>query len=334
MDEAAVAKQFMRALRGKRSQTAFSRLLGYSTNVAYGWESGRRSPTVREAFRAATRVGIDVRAALSPFFQGKLPDALAAAAPASKAFVAALLSSLRGTVSMDALASATGLSRSAVSRVLGGRTEPRLPFFFSMVSAMSRRLLDLIAGFVDVSTLPAARDEWRRVEALRRLALENPLSEAVPRFLELDAYAALPRHRAGWIAERLGIPLVDEERTLRDLRAAGVIRWDGVRWRLDRERSIDTTRSGPRAASVLRQHWTDEASRRIRGGADGLYGYLVFSTDDDTLAAIRDLRLKFFRDLRALVAGSPKNDRVAVATVHLFPIDIGGVAADVRPGGG
>ncbi len=41
----------VRALRGKRSQLAFSRRLGYSTNVAYAWEAGRRGPSTREAFR-------------------------------------------------------------------------------------------------------------------------------------------------------------------------------------------------------------------------------------------------------------------------------------------
>jgi hypothetical protein len=182
--------------------------------------------------------------------------------------------------------------------------------------------------------MPAARDEWRRLEALRRLALDNPLSEAVPRFLELEQYARLPRHRPGWIAARLGVSRADEERTLRDLETAGVIRFDGARWQIDRERSVDTTRD-PRAAARLREHWTNQASARIAGGGEGLYSYLVFSTDDETLTAIQELRLRFFREMRALVAASPKNTRVAVANVHLFAIDVGkpdGASAARRSG--
>lgn len=334
MDYEALAGNVMRALRGRRSQIAFSRRLGYSTNVAYAWESARRAPTAAEMFRAAIKTGIDVRGAVTPFFQRQLPADLKALDPASVEFVATLLREVRGTASMQTLADRTGLSRSAVSRILAGKNEPRLPVFFRIVDVASRRLLDLLAGIVDVASLPAAHEEWHRVEALRRLAVENPLSEAVPRFLELDQYAALPRHVPGWVAERLGISREDEERTLRDLELAGSIRWDGTRWVVDRDRSVDTTAFAPRAAARLREHWTELARTRIAGGGEGLFGYLVFSTDDDTLAAIHELRLRFFRELRALVASSRHATRVAVANVQLFPIDVGPLptAAPSDPG--
>jgi transcriptional regulator with XRE-family HTH domain len=323
MDYDAVACGVMRALRGRRSQVAFSRRLGYRTNVAYAWEAGRRFPTAAEMLRAAARTGVDVRAALLPFFQRNLPDTVRAVAPASPAMVAALLRGIRGPGPMRHLADRVGLSRSALSRILAGRTEPRLPTFLRLVDAASRRLLDLLASLVDVAAIPAARDEWLRVEALRRLARDNPLSEAVPRFLELEQYAVLPRHRPGWIAEQLGITRADEERTLRDLQTAGVIRWDGRRWLLDRERSVDTTLMGPAAAAHLRAHWSDQARARIAAGGEGLFSYLVFTTDEPTLEAIQELRLRFFRELRALVAASPRNRRVAVVNVHCFAIDIG-----------
>jgi transcriptional regulator with XRE-family HTH domain len=311
----------MRALRGRRSQTAFSRRLGYSTNVAYAWEAGRRFPTAAEMLRAAARVGVDVRGALAPFFYRQLPDDLATLDPTRPAFVAALLRHLRGPAPMRILADRAELSRSAVSRVLAGKIQPRLPVFLRLVDAASRRLLDLLAGLVDVDAIPSARDEWQRLNAVRRLAAQNPLSESVPRFLELEQYLELPRHRPGWIAEQLGITRDDEERTLRDLETAGVIRWDGVRWQIDRERSVDTTRFDPRAASFLRAYWTDEGAARIRAEGDGTFSYLVFSTDDATLEAIRALHLRYFRELRALAASAPRNSRVAVANVHLFAID-------------
>jgi transcriptional regulator with XRE-family HTH domain len=323
MDHDALAAEVMRALRGRRSQLAFSRRLGYATNVAYAWEAGRRAPTAAEMLRAAARVGKDVAAAVTPFLYREVPAGAGALAPTSPAFVAALLRELRGPTPMRHLAARAGLSVSAISRILAGKTEPRLPMFFRLVEASSRRLLDLLANLVDVGALPAARDEWRRVEAMRRLAHDNPLSEAVPRFLELDLYQRLARHRPGWIAERLGISRDDEERTLRDLAAAGVIRWDGVRWQIDPDRSVDTTRFDPRAASTLRAHWTDAAAARIRGGGDGQFSYLVFSTDDATLEAIRELHLRYFRELRALVAASPRLRRVAVANLQLFAIDRG-----------
>jgi transcriptional regulator with XRE-family HTH domain len=320
MDFDVLAAQLMRALRGKRSQTAFSRRLGYSTNVAYAWEAKRRAPTAAEMLRAAARTGVDVRAAVGAFMYRSL-DADPNVSPTSPEFVAALLRALRGATPMRVIAERVGLSGSAISRFIGGVTEPRLPMFLRLVEATSRRLVDLLARLTDVSRLDAARDEWTRLEAMRRLAYDNPLAESVPRCLELEQYASLPRHRSGWIAERLGITLPEETRTLEDLARADVIRWDGARWQLERSRSVDTTRFDPSAARNLRAHWSDAAGGRIRAGRDGQFSYLVFTTDDATLAAIRELHLAYYRDLRALVARSAKSLRVAVANVQLFALD-------------
>lgn len=323
MDYELLARQLLRELRGGRSQTAFSRRLGYRSNVAYAWESGRRFPTAAELFDAATKLGVDVRGAVQPFLQRHLSDALRTLDPGSREFCAELLRELRGHASIQGLAERAGISRSSLSRILAGLVEPRVPLFLRLVDAASRRVLDLLSGLVDVERLPAAGTEWRRVQALRRLAHENPLSEAVPRFLELDAYAALPRHVPGWIAGKLGVTLEQEQRTLADLTAASVVSWDGARYQLDRARSVDTSRSGPPAQRAVRAYWTDQARRRIEEGGHGNFAYLVFSTDEATLGAIEQLRLRFFRELRALVASAASAERVAVANVQLFAIDVG-----------
>jgi transcriptional regulator with XRE-family HTH domain len=324
MDYELLARQVLRQLRGKRSQIAFSRRLGYSSNVAYAWESGRRFPTAAELFAAACRLGLDVRdAAVQPFLQRSLSDELRALDPGSREFTAQLLRELRGNASIQALADRVGLSRSALSRILAGITEPRLPLFLKLVDAASRRVLDLLCGLVDVGQLGAAGTEWRRVQALRRLAYENPLSEAVPRFLELDQYAALPEHVPGWIAERLGVSLSEERDTLAALEAVGVVSRDATHYRVDRARSVDTSRSDPSGQRALRAFWTEQALRRINDARPGGFAYLVFSTDEATLAAIDELRLKFFRELRALVASSKRAERVAVANVQVFGVDTG-----------
>lgn len=323
MDYELLARQLLRELRGARSQTAFSRRLGYSSNVAYAWESGRRFPTAAELLGAASRLGIDVRGAVEPFLQRHLSDALRRLDPGSAEFTAELLRELRGTASIHSLAARAGIGRSSLSRILAGIAQPRVPLFLRLVDAATRRVLDLLSGLVNVGNLPAAGTEWLRVQALRRLAHENPLSEAVPRFLELDAYAAQTRHVPGWIASKLGITLEEEQRTLTDLAAVGVVTWNGVRYELDRDRSVDTSRSAPPAQRAVRAYWTEQARQRISEGGQGGFAYLVFSTDDATLAAIEELRLRFFRELRALIAASPRAERVAVTNVQLFAIDVG-----------
>ena len=67
----------------------------------------------------------------------------------------------------------------------------------------------------------------------RAATYDVPWSHAVLRALELADYAALPRHRLGWIAERLGISRKEEVRCLRILHAARQLRFDQGRWVVD-----------------------------------------------------------------------------------------------------
>src|SRR5687767_8936747 len=119
MDFDQVARELLRALRGKRSQVMFSRRLGYRTNVAYSWESGRRWPTAAVALGAANRAKVDVPAAVRGFFRSA-PPWLERLDPASSEGVAALLRDLRGQTPILDLARRSGRSRYAVARWLSG----------------------------------------------------------------------------------------------------------------------------------------------------------------------------------------------------------------------
>ena len=108
-------------LRGSRSQVAWSRRLGYASNVAYPWESGRRQPNASETLRAIARSGRNVAEGLTVFY-GRPPPWLAHTDPTSPQAVTQLLEDLRGDRTTTALARAAGLNRNAVSRWLLGRT--------------------------------------------------------------------------------------------------------------------------------------------------------------------------------------------------------------------
>src|SRR5262245_48643937 len=66
---AELASQFIRALRGKRSQLAFSRRLGYRTNILYVWEAARGAPTAAGFMRVAARAGVDLERAFATFYR-------------------------------------------------------------------------------------------------------------------------------------------------------------------------------------------------------------------------------------------------------------------------
>lgn len=318
IDHDQVARELLLAFRGKRSQVQWSRRLGYRSNVAYAWESGRRYPTAAETFRAAARTGIDVPAALTTFF-GDPPEWLDELAPDSPEGVARLLDDLRGSAGIGDLARRAGLSRYAVSRWLSARTQPRLPDFLRMVDAASVRLPDFIAAMVDPERVPSIIETWRRLEARREGAGRHPWTQAIVRALELDAYLALPAHRPGWLAARLGIAPETEASCMAFLESTGQVTWTGTHYQ-HQPLAVDLQRSSE-VGRQLRVHWTQVAGERLATGADGQFSYNVFTVSRADFERIRQLHLDYFRALRAVVAESEPSEVVAVANVQLFPLE-------------
>lgn len=319
MDFTLLAQELVRALRGHRSQTAFSRRLGYRSNVVYAWESGRRAPTAAEALRAAERVGVDVRAAVRHFYRAE-PEWLATVDPTTPAGVAAWLTDLRGDTPITRIAEASGLSRFAIARAIAGDTEPKLADFLRIVEAASLRALDLCAALVDPELLPSAHERWQRLVAQRQLAVEQPYTQAVLRAVELAAYQALPRHEEGWIAERLRIPVEVEIGALERLALAGELRWDGRKWRPAEALAVDT-RSDPAVSRRLKAWWAQVGLERLGQDPEGLWSYNVFSVSEADLKKIHELHLAYFRAVRAVIAESTPTEHVCVMNVQLFALD-------------
>ncbi len=319
LDFERLARDFLRALRAGRSQTALSRRLGYRTNVVYAWEAGRRWPTASVVLRAARTLRVDVAALLRRFFA--MPPAwLSDADPTSPEGVALLLREIRGQVPILELARRTGISRYAIARWLDAQAEPRFPDFLRLFEAASLRLLDFVSLFHDPASLPAARRAWKLLEAHRRATYELPWIPAVLRALELSDYARLPEHEVGWIARRIGIEPAEEQRCLELLFESGQIRRQRGRYLPARELTVDT-RQDVGAERRLKQRWAEIGLERLSAGAPGLFSFNVFAVSKADLQRLRELHKSYFRELRSIVARSTPSERIAVANVQLFTLD-------------
>lgn len=314
-----VAAQLIRALRGRRSQTALSRRLGYRSNVLYTWESARRWPTAARFLQFARLTGLDLRAIVKRF-HGRMPARLARLDLASRAGVAALLDELRGTRSIAELARALGCSRSSVSRWLSGRTEPQLPDLLMLVEATTLRLLDFIAELVDPARIDAIAERWQMLEASRRVARETPWAHAVLRALELQAYQQLPRHEPGWIARRLDLDAEAERSGLGALETTGQVHRRKGRFVPAAVMTVDTRRD-LRAEHSVRAWSARMGLERMQQSGEGVFSYNVFTVSEADLARLQELQRTFFRQLRAIVAASEPAERVAIANVQLFCLD-------------
>lgn len=320
MDFARLASELLRALRGKRSQPAFSRRLKYKSNVAYLWESGRAFPSFEKTLVIARTARVEPAAALRRFFgEDRLPDWLRAPSVDLPLLALSFLEELRGGTSVAELARRTGFNRFAIARWLDGRAAPRLPQALALIEASSLRVLDFVASLVDPKRLPSFAAAHADLVAARRAAYELPFSLVVLHALELEDYRSLPRHEPGFLARRLGLSDAEEESCLSALLAAGQIRDNGARYEPTRIQVVDT-RGDERRAVQLRRYFFQLALDRVVQGTPSASGYNVFAVSRADYARIVELQRGYYAQLRAIVAASEPVQVIALASTHVLPL--------------
>jgi transcriptional regulator with XRE-family HTH domain len=320
LDMEAIAADWVRQLRGKRSRAAFSRRLGYQSNVVHRWENESAWPTASRFLEVCEHCGKDVGAAYQAFFM-RTPAWSKEHAPASPAAVAAFLRELQGKIKIVNLAESSGFSRYSIARWLSAEAEPKLPEFLRLIEASSRRALDFIAAFSDPSALPSARLEWQRRERLRQAAYEETWSHAVLRALEL---ADDPRSAdtTAWLARVLGIEEARVERALTVLESTGQIAREGDHWVAVPAPALTTGRH-PATLGILTRAWTQVALERIEKRAPSHFGYSLFAVSRKDLRRLRDLQLEYLREMQAIIARSTPNECVGLFCLHLLDLSAG-----------
>lgn len=321
LDLEQVSRDLIRALRGRRSQPALSRQLGFRSNVFYSWEHGRRYPEVSLFFRVAGREKPELAGELAQFFH--LPEAVFGGRKlSSPRTVTTLVQQLVGSTPKTRLATLLDVDRTTLGRWCTGKTEPRLPEFLSLLQASTQRLLPFVGLFADASRLPSTAELFVHLQRQRRLAYELPMSHAVLRALELSGYQALERHDSAYIADQLGISAGQVDRLLQDLVAAGQATREGEHYTTARILTVDT-REDPEQNHRLKEFWAREALGRFadKSAAEGtLFSFNLFAISEQSYQQIRELHLAHYDRVRSIIEQSPTADRVVLMNLQLVPL--------------
>jgi transcriptional regulator with XRE-family HTH domain len=304
------ARQLIRAMRGRRSQVALSRRLGYRGNVAAKWEGGQRSPTFGEILRAFARLGVDVPEALRRFHA---PSA-SAWDPERPEEIAAWLRALQGQTPQALIAERAGLSRQQVGRLMSGRTQGRLPMVMSVIDALTGRLPDLVGALVPIEQVPELARKSNVRQALSRLAFAHPWSPAAQAWLgsrgEVRASSA-----AQQLSRDLALELPQATELVEALVEAGVAEISRGKLRPAPSTTVEISATDE-DIKRLRAHWASvSASRMARQAPGDLFSFNVFAVSREDLAKIHQSQRRFYREVRAIVAESPP-EVVALLVIH------------------
>lgn len=315
-----LSRELMRVLRGAASQRAYSRALGFTSNVAYSWETGRRFPEASVFLRAAGRK--------VPGFEAALPGVLSLGAPGSARLatprgVQHLVSELARETPRVELARNLGVDRTTLSRWLAGSTEPRLPELLRLVQVGTQRLLAFVALIVDPRELGSTQGAYADLRLQEKLAYELPWSHAVLRALELERYTRAPAHAVGELARAVGLSPRSVAAQLAVLERAGQIVWTGTHYQSARVMAVDT-RSDPEKNLALKRHWARVGLSRLgarQTSPDALFSFNLFATSEEAFQRIRQLHLDYYDRVRAIVDEAEGTQRVVLMNLQLLPLE-------------
>ena len=311
----AVARELVKALRGRSTQGALSRRLGFKTNVVYRWEAGLRAATADDLL-ALIRLRIDQsELKLWSFALGSNGTRL----DTPPFEWAVWLKTLRGDQSVRDIAESLGISQQAVRRIFRGDSTPSLSRLLNLIQCLSNRIINFIELLTDSSLLKSLKGMRTLVEAQMAITFKHIHAESIIACLETRGYAELPNHSNEWIAKRLALPVEVVEETVEALVAGRGIKSRKGKYRTQDHRMANTQIRSKSDAKRLARHWTNVsmalAEERTRSG------YLVFSADQEAIDEIGRIMTEAMHQVIARVAKAKSVDRVSVLTVNMSQLD-------------
>jgi len=310
----ALSRELIRALRGRRSQMQLSRKLGLRTNLVYRWESGRAWPSPQQLFRICRVVGLPIETSLATYLRLPVSEL------ETSAGVSALARLLAASQPLGELAKRVGRSRYVVSRWLSGKSDLRLPDFLRLVEATTRRLLDVLSLIVDPAALLSIAPEWKRLQIAREAAYEAPWSHAILRALELADLDTSTTRALDHIATRLALPRDEVARCMDLLVRSGQVRRRNGRYVAADSAFVDTGIDRERRLR-LQAFWSQAALERMTDGSP-TGAFNLFTIAEQDLVELRTLHVKFFEQMRDLIARSKTNERIAVYVANIVALDL------------
>ncbi len=312
-----VARQLLRALRGKRSQAALSRRLGFRSNVAAKWESGQRMPTAASVFDYARQLNRDAQPALAALN----PNAAAALGTGAEPHLGAWLDALRGTQPVTQVAARSGLSRFSVSRILAGTSQPRLPQFLALLDALTNRLEDFVDAWLGIAAAPLLEPRFRRGQAARAALFQRPLCLAVMCLLDTRSFDVPARVQRQRLAKTLEVAESTIDECLETLTGGGVLSLVDDRYALSGSLTFDAHATAPLELAA-KKYWTRIAHERVAAASpNDVCSYNVFSINRADYDRLKELQREFYRGARALIAASEPTDLAALFVVQLVAWD-------------
>lgn len=302
-------KELLTAMRGKRTQGALSRRLGYSYNQVYRWEAGVKRLKWKDlcAVAKATKADLPLALEKSVAFLGDHRRA------------DEILKHLIGNRSAVEVATRLGFTRYALMDWRSGKADPPLEAMLRFLEEEDALLtwLEVLAG---EAGLPSRRREIELKRELAQFLADHPASAALLVATELGVYENLSAHRVGMLAKAAGFGIEEEEFYLRELTRLGALEKKNGKFR--KSTYMTSTRGDFEAEKRMKAYWIERSVRALRSreryATSGNFGYLLFASNSEKDAKIREALVEFNSQMARIFAEPGTTDTVKVISLQMF----------------
>ena len=305
--------ELIRTLRGRRTQGQVSRKLGYKANQVYRWEAGVQAVGWKEFVAFCRICGVDLRAACVELL--KFEGNPARSRELARHFL--------GGLKVSKFARQTGVSRFKVARWLNGRSDFTLDEVLELIERTQNGLFDFVFHLTRGAGIPRFKAESATKRRYAELLKVHPWISVLRVCLDLAEYKRLPRHAKGFISAKTGIPVEREDDFIAQAVAAGALRWEDGKLRIN---NLGTNVRGDHAVESARvRYWAEQAAEvfRVHGErSKSRFQLVIYSASDAAVARIREETLDFYTKLRAILAADgSETDRIQVLGLQLLDMD-------------
>jgi hypothetical protein len=312
MDIKGVQKQILRSVRGERSQSQVSGRMGFKFNIVHRWESGKVKVAWADFVKYCHACKVDLKKALATAILYKgAPDR-----------ADLIIARMIGKRDIGGAAKALGVSRFVLADWLNETRSPSLEQLLQIINKL-HLLGDFTSALVDIDSVPSLTAPHRaRVQRLKS-SRQNPFLFATELCFELADYKKHP-HKEGFVARKLGIPIVVERALIAELKKNDAIELKDGRY-VSKE-SLTVSTSGDFAThKQMMDHWSrrglEQMAKLKEPAEDQSFNFFLFSLSKQAYLKAAEAQKEFLFKIRDYILEDKADpEDVAVLSLQLFKL--------------
>lgn len=313
MNSRQCAKELMLFLRGKRSQQGMDLKFKLSKNQFQRWESGKAKIKWTEFQNLCEKLNIPFKKSLSKSL-GLFDDF----------HWSTIITHTMTGIPRSTFSKRAKISTATLSRWMNCKEEPNLEQMLTIIQLLPGALGCFLSLLTDSVGIPSLKSEidGRNHELL--LHDRYPYAGAAILCLGLQDYLKLPHHQHGFMAQKIGITLKEEEQLLSLFLKTKTIEFTQGKYKILRPQ---INLAGGRGEAIrIRKYWMQKVINLIDQDPELkklgtlILPYMTYSCSEKDHHLIQKKILKLYQEINHICNGSEPCENIFIFNLQLLPL--------------